>query len=184
MKKIISAVCAFAFCAFTTSYVSAEMLANSAKVAKPYVITVPPTAKVTSAFLQLTNAGDKKITVTKVVSSASKSAEIHNHIHADGMMKMVHVPSLDIEPHQTISFEPGSYHVMLIGLHNPVKDGEKVTVTFSFNDGSTLAVNAPVKDIRKMHEPKKEASHDMPHGDMKEMNHDDMPEKERSHGMH
>ena len=33
--------------------------------------------------------------------------------------------------------KPGSYHVMLIDLKAPLKEGEAVPLTLSFDDGST-----------------------------------------------
>jgi copper(I)-binding protein len=36
---------------------------------------------------------------------------------------------------------------MLIGLKKPLKVGETVAVTLSFEDGTTLDINAPVKEV-------------------------------------
>jgi hypothetical protein len=55
--------------------------------------------------------------------------------------------------------KPGGYHVMLFGLKKMPMSGEMVSLTFTFDDGSTASAMAPVRqdDGMKMNDsmPKK-----------------------------
>ena len=50
-------------------------------------------------------------------------------------MKMKH-EDVVIEPGQTVVFEPGGLHVMLMGLSSPLKQGCLYSVTMHWGDGS------------------------------------------------
>jgi copper(I)-binding protein len=57
--------------------------------------------------------------------------------------------------------KPGGYHVMLMELKQPLKEGETVPVTLTFEDKAgkkqTVEVKAPVKALTAA--PAKEAAH-------------------------
>jgi len=40
--------------------------------------------------------------------------------------------------------QPGGYHVMLIDMKTPLKEGDKVAITLGFSDGGSKTVEAPV----------------------------------------
>lgn len=74
------------------------------------------------------------------------------------MMKMREVPSIDIKAGGQTELKPGSYHVMLIGMQQALKDGDTVSLTLNFDDGSRQQIEAPVRKIQ---------SEGMMHGGMK-----------------
>jgi hypothetical protein len=43
--------------------------------------------------------------------------------------------------------EPGGDHIMLMDLPGPVKVGDDVMLTLTFDDGTTLEVTAPAKEF-------------------------------------
>lgn len=133
---------------------SAGVLAGAAdnvSVQDPYVRLAPPNAPATGAFMVIKNNGDKDVKVVKADNPASKVTELHTHINDGGVMKMRPVPSIDIKAKGEAVLKPGSLHVMMIDLKAPMKEGDVVPITLSFDDGSTKQVNAKV--IRPMAAP-------------------------------
>jgi hypothetical protein len=133
---------------------SAGVLAGAAdnvSVQDPYVRLAPPNAPATGAFMVIKNNGDKDIKVLKADNPASKVTELHTHINDGGVMKMRPVPSIDIKAKEEAVLKPGSLHVMMIGLKAPMKEGDVVPITLSFDDGSTKQVDAKV--VRPMAAP-------------------------------
>jgi hypothetical protein len=133
---------------------SAGVLAGAAdnvSVQDPYVRLAPPNAPATGAFMVIKNNGDKDIKVVKADNPASKVTELHTHINDGGVMKMRPVPSIDIKAKGEAVLKPGSLHVMMIDLKAPMKEGDVVPITLSFDDGSTKQVDAKV--VRPMAAP-------------------------------
>ncbi|NTV70475.1 MAG: copper chaperone PCu(A)C [Azonexaceae bacterium] len=133
---------------------SAGVLAGAAdnvSVQDPYVRLAPPNAPATGAFMVIKNNGDKDVKVVKADNPASKVTELHTHLNEGGVMKMRPVPSIDIKAKGEAVLKPGSLHVMMIDLKAPMKEGDVVPITLSFDDGSTKQVDAKV--VRPMAAP-------------------------------
>jgi len=90
--------------------------------------------KATGAFMKITSA-----TVAILLSAASPVAsvvEIHEMAHEGGMMRMRAIGELKLPAGKPVELRPGSYHVMLMDLKQPLKEGESVPVTLTFRDAS------------------------------------------------
>ena len=118
--------------------------ADQISVQDPYVRLAPPGAPTTGAFMVIKNNGDKDVKLVKADNPASKVTELHNHINDNGVMKMRQVPGVDIKAKGEAVLKPGSLHVMLIDLKAPMKEGDVVPITLSFDDGSSKQVEAKV----------------------------------------
>jgi len=58
-----------------------------------------------------------------------------------GVMKMRLVAGgLEIKPGETVELKPDSYHLMFIGLKQPLKKGEHVDGTLQFEKSGTVQV--------------------------------------------
>lgn len=96
-------------------------------------------------YLTITNNGDEDDHLVSVDSDIAQVVEIHNVEMVDGVMKMdpmldgLHVPA-----GETIVFEPGSYHVMLIGINESLIDGEDFTATLNFENAGSVEVTVPI----------------------------------------
>ena len=114
--------------------------------------------KATGAFMQLKSAAD-----TTLVAAASPVAgvvEIHEMKMDAGVMKMNAIKGLAVPAGKTTELKPGGYHVMLMDLKQPLKEGETVPVTLTFEDKAgkkqTLEIKAPVRALTA---PAKDAAH-------------------------
>ena len=146
MKRIlISTLLAFAM--------TAPLFAGSHEGHNPittndaYVRAIPPGAKVSAAFLQISNGDKTDHSLVSAESNAAKVVELHTHIHKDGMMMMRKVDKIDLPAGKTVALKPGGNHIMLIGLHNQLKPGDKVDLTLVYENGSKSKITAPVKKV-------------------------------------
>ncbi len=112
----------------------------------PWVRLMPPTSKVSAAYMEIENKGDSKDMLIWAKSSVSKITQLHKTINKNGVMKMVRVKYMLIKPKQTFVLKPGGYHIMLIDLKHPLKKGEKVTLWLKFKYSGMKKVIAPVED--------------------------------------
>lgn len=133
---------------------SASVLAGAAdnvSVQDPYVRLAPPNAPATGAFMVIKNNGDKDVKVLKADNPVSKVTELHTHLNEGGVMKMRPVPSIEVKAKGEAVLKPGGLHVMMIDIKTPMKEGDVVPITLSFDDGSTKQVDAKV--VRPMAAP-------------------------------
>lgn len=107
--------------------------------------------KATGAFMRLTATTD--VTLIGAASSAAKIVAVHEMKQENGVMKMAAVPRLPLAAGKSVLLQPGGYHVMLMDLAQPLKDGDTVPITLTFEDkgGSkqTLEVKAVVRPLGK-----------------------------------
>jgi copper(I)-binding protein len=129
-------------------------------VADPWVRGTVAGQQATGAFMQLKSAAD-----TALVSASSPVAgvvEIHEMKMDGGVMKMSAIKSLAVPAGKAVELKPGGYHVMLMDLKQPLKEGETVPVTLNFEDKSgrkqavevkatVKALTAPAKDPAHKH---------------------------------
>lgn len=126
-------------------------LADSAiTINDPQVRLVPPSAENSAIFMVIRNQGAKDVKLISAESPSAKAVELHTVIEEGGMKKMRPVLNIPIKAQGETVLKPGDYHVMLIGLNQPLKEGSEVPFTLKFDDGSSQSLKAPV---RKMHMP-------------------------------
>jgi hypothetical protein len=126
---------------------SAGVLAGAAdnvSVQDPYVRLAPPNAAATGAFMVIRNTGDQDVKVVKADNPVSKATELHTHLNEGGVMKMRPVPAIEIKAKGEAVLKPGGLHVMMIDLKAPLKEGDSVPITLTFDDGSSKQVDARV----------------------------------------
>lgn len=112
-----------------------------------YVRGLPPGQTVTAAFMILHNEGDKAKVLAGVQAPFASRAEIHQHSHHQGMMRMRKVERLVIDPNTEQLFQPGGYHIMIFGLKRPLHSGERLPLVLQFDDGEHVTVMATVRNI-------------------------------------
>jgi periplasmic copper chaperone A len=135
--------------------VAAVLLAWAAAAAADVTVTdawirgTVPGQRATGAFMQLRSTTDAKLVA--VSTPAAKAAEIHSMVDEAGVMKMRAIPSLALPAGKTVELGPGGYHVMLLDIAKPMKEGETVRVTLTFADASgrttTQDVQATVRGL-------------------------------------
>ena len=63
-----------------------------------------------------------------------------------GTMTMQEVTSISLPAGETVSLEPGGYHVMLLELAEPLELGATFEVTLEFDTGDDMVVEVEVRD--------------------------------------
>lgn len=67
--------------------------------------------------------------------------EIHQTVESDGVAQMLPVEAIEIAPGQTVTLQPGGFHVMFMGLDGrQLQEGEEVPATLVFEKAGELAV--------------------------------------------
>lgn len=123
--------------------------AQSVEVKDAWVRGTVSAQKVTGAFMEIT--GKSAVRLLSVDSPVASSVEIHNMTMQNGVMKMFPVDGIDIPAGKTVKLASGGYHVMLMGLKQQMKPGERVPMKLTFEGADkkreSLELSVEVRDI-------------------------------------
>lgn len=96
-------------------------------------------------YFTVTNNGDETDRLVMVETDMAEVVEIHDVKMDGGVMQMVPMhDGVEIGPGETIVLEPGSYHVMLIGITESMLNGEEFTATLHFEQAGEVEITVPI----------------------------------------
>jgi copper(I)-binding protein len=122
-------------------------IASSVMVMKAYArASATPTAEAGAAYVSLMLHGDADRLVA-VSTPAARMAGLHRTVETDGVMKMEHVDGIDIPAHGMLEMKPGGYHIMLMGLNGPLREGDEIALTLTFEKAGKVQVKARVGGV-------------------------------------
>ncbi|MEE1955060.1 copper chaperone PCu(A)C [Aeromonas sp. 75A] len=116
-----------------------------------YVRLLPPGSPNTAAFMVLKNDADQPVKLVAAASAAAGRAELHTHLHENGVMKMRQVENIEIPAKGEAVLKPGSLHIMLFEV-GTLSEQTPFPLTLTMDDGQKLDLSLPVKPIEPMAE--------------------------------
>jgi copper(I)-binding protein len=78
-------------------------------------------------------------------SGMSSAAPVESPGMGGGMMGMHPIEKLPLPAGATVELKPGSFHVMLIDVPEPLKDGSTIEITLTFEKAPPITLTVPVK---------------------------------------
>ena len=99
-------------------------------------------------FQELKNTGKEVDQLISVKSKIADKTEIHEMKMDGDVMKMRALSSIDIPAGSVVSVikgNPNGYHVMLLGLKKPLKEGDKFPLWLRFKKAGEVEVEVLVK---------------------------------------
>jgi copper(I)-binding protein len=98
-------------------------------------------------YFSLQNSTGNEVVLKSVSSAEVEAVEIHETMQgADGTMSMQLQGTVAISAGESVQFEPGGLHVMLIGLKENLKVGDSIHVVFHFSGRDDVDFDVPVKE--------------------------------------
>lgn len=131
------------------SIFSFSLAANQISVTDFTVREFIPGAPSSVGYFQLANHSEQEQVLLSVSIEKLGRVEIHNHVHKNGMMSMVKLEKLTVEPHSTVVFQSGGLHLMLFSPKAKLIKGETLDATFRFASGLTANGKATVVGINE-----------------------------------
>ena len=124
-----------------------EFTREGVTVAHPWARATPGGAKVGGAYLEIKAAAGKGDRLIAARSPVAGNAEIHNHIMDGAIARMRRVDAIAIAGGKSVVLEPSGYHVMLVHLKQPLKEGDLIKLTLVFEKAGEIEVDATVEPI-------------------------------------
>lgn len=149
MKPVLKFFASAAALALLTAPTQAqEVRAGDLVVTQPWSRATPGGAKIAAGFLSIENKGTAPDRLVGVAGDVAGRVEIHEMAMNNGVMTMRPLDKgLAIEPGKTVKLAPGGYHLMLMDLKSPLKQGDKVPLTLEFEKAGKVALSLDVRGV-------------------------------------
>jgi len=128
----------------------------------------PGGARTGAVYLTLANHGADADRLVGVATPVADRAQLHAESLENGVMKMRPLAEVEVRPGATAVLKPGATHVMLVGLRQPLKEGDTFTLTLNFAKAGRQDVQVKVAKAGAMGMPGMGGmgAHDMNHMEM------------------
>jgi len=124
-----------------------EYKVGELEIAHPWSQELPPNAPTVAAYFVIDNEGKTADRLLSVDTPIAGEAQLHEHVMQGDMMKMQHVPSVEVPAGGEVTFAPMAYHVMLLGLKDRslLSDGKRFPMTLHFEKAGDVTVEVAVQ---------------------------------------
>lgn len=147
MKYALIALCAIALSLTACQKKEVTMMVHEAKS-----FETAEGMTVGAALLMLHNMSDKDDQLVKVETALTPRAEIHNMIDENGIMKMRKVDFVPLTASGMTALTPDGYHIMLMDLKEPLKEGQTYDMIFYFKNSAPVTATIPVLSRKALSE--------------------------------
>lgn len=137
---------------------------SAPEVSDAWARTTAEAAKSGAIYMKIAGGGTAdRLVAAKVDESIAGETQIHEVVAKDAMgeegmdgegmdgamgsgeMVMREVDAIEIPADGSVELKPGGYHVMLLDLKKQIKEGDKISVTLTFEQGGEVTVEATAR---------------------------------------
>ncbi len=130
--------------ALATPATAQDYMQGDIHIMKPWSRPLPAVSVNGAAYMTIMNKGSAPDRLVSVSTPAARKAELHNHIMEGGLMKMRPVGVLKITPGDPSVLQPGGLHIMLMGLSQPLVEGNSFPLTLNFERAGSIEVEVMI----------------------------------------
>lgn len=105
------------------------------------------TGRVSAAYMLIDNPTTSDDRLVAVISPIAASVELHQTLMMNGMLEMEPMSAIELPARGRVELKPGGAHIMLLGLTQELKPGDRVTLTLTFEKAKPLTISAEVRDV-------------------------------------
>jgi copper(I)-binding protein len=125
-----------------------RIAAGDLLITQGWARATPGGAKVGGGYLTIENKGTAPDRLIRASADFAEKVQLHEMAMNGGVMSMRPVEEgVVIDPGKTLKLAPGGYHLMLVGLKWPLRQGEKIGVTLEFERAGEVGVPLVVEGI-------------------------------------
>jgi uncharacterized protein YcnI len=126
----------------------ATVKAGSLTLEQPWSRATPGGAKVGGGYLRITNTGTVPDRLTGGSLPLASKVEVHEMRLEGDVMRMKAVEGgLEIKPGATVELKPGGLHLMFVDLKEPLKEGQVLKGTLTFDKAGPVEVEYTVRGM-------------------------------------
>jgi periplasmic copper chaperone A len=150
MRKAIAMLSGLVLMAGLAGWVARadDVKAGDLVISQAWSRATPNGAKIGAGYFTIENKGTAADRLVGVSGDISPRIEVHEMSMNNGVMKMRPVDGgLTIDPGKTVKLAPSGYHLMIMDLKTPLKQGDKLPLTLQFEKAGKVAVTLDVQGV-------------------------------------
>ncbi len=149
MNRTLSALSFFMFALIILSIpalYSAHAKSQEGPIAYDYAYAFATAQKQNNGatFLKLRNNTDQDRKILSASSDVADRVELHTHSMDEGVMMMREVEHYDLPANGSLVLEPMGHHIMLMGLKNPLTEGEDFMLDLTMDDETVAKIRVTI----------------------------------------
>jgi copper(I)-binding protein len=98
-----------------------------------------------AVFLTFSNPTDAHIKLIGAKTDICDHVELHTHLKDGDIYRMRQAPYIIANPGSMVALQPGGLHIMLMKIKRPLKEGDAIPLTLSFEGLRDQTFVVPVK---------------------------------------
>ena len=119
-------------------------------VEQPWARATPKGAKTGAAYLKLINNGSSEDRLLGAATPVADKAQFHSASEENGVSRMREMDAIKIAPGTMVTFKPGGMHIMMVGLKQPLKEGQTFPMTLAFEKAGKIDLMVPIAKVGAM----------------------------------
>jgi copper(I)-binding protein len=121
---------------------------GSIEIDRPWSRAVPKGATVAAGYLTIRNTGSEPDRLVSGSTPVAGKFEIHLMSMDNGVMRMRPVPDgVVIKPGETVELKPSSFHIMMMGLKQPIEKGKPFKGSLVFEKAGPIDIDFNVEAV-------------------------------------
>jgi len=139
--------------AFMPSVASArDYKLGALEIEQPWARATAETAPTGGGFVTIKNTGTTPDRLIGAKSPAADKVQIHEMKMEGDIMRMRELSNgLEIPPGATVTLAPAGFHLMMMGLKGPLKQGTTVPMTLVFEKAGSIDVELAIDSMGAVH---------------------------------
>jgi periplasmic copper chaperone A len=146
--KILPAFAAILWLAGTALAQAQTAGAGSLEVKDAWARATPAKAANGAVYLTIESAVPDRLTGAS--TPVAGKAELHRMTMQGNVMRMRQIAGIDLPAGQPVTLKPGGLHIMLLGLKQPLKKGDKFPLTLDFAKAGAQTVDVSIEGVGAM----------------------------------
>ena len=148
MKRTLAGLAAIFALVMVAPASAEDVKAGDLVISQTWTRATPNGAKIGGGYLTIENKGSTPDRLVGGSGEVAGKIEVHEMAMDNGVMKMRPLDKpLAIEPGNSVKLAPGGYHLMMMDLKSPLKQGDKVPLTLSFEKAGKVQVTLDVQAV-------------------------------------
>ncbi|MFV0474694.1 MAG: copper chaperone PCu(A)C [Pikeienuella sp.] len=95
-------------------------------------------------YAEIVNAGAESDALVAISTPAAGMSMLHETVIKDGVASMGHVTAIPVPAGGSAALAPGGYHGMLMKLNAPLKEGELIPLTLTFEKAGEVVIDVAI----------------------------------------
>ncbi len=123
---------------------------NTIVVERPWARATPAGAKTGAAYVTLVNHGNASDSLLSATTPVAEKVQFHSMSEENGVSHMREMQAVEVAPGAKVTFSPGGMHIMVVGLKQPLKEGQTFPLTLTFEKAGNVDVTVPIAKVGAM----------------------------------